>query len=173
MSPLRIRRATSADAALIHRLICALALYEREPDAVEATPESLRAQLELERPPFECLIAEWNGEPAGFALYFPTYSTWRGKVGIHLEDLFVPEEQRGRGIGGALLAALARELVARGGARLEWNVLDWNEPARRFYQELGAQQLATWQIFRLDGQALLRLAARGPSIADGESRPPA
>lgn len=166
MSALSIRRATSADAALIHRLICALALYEREPDAVEATPESLRAQLEQEPPPFECLIAEWAGEPAGFALYYPTYSTWRGKVGIHLEDLFVPEEQRGRGIGAALLASLAKELVSRGGARLEWNVLDWNEPARRFYQELGAQQLETWQIFRLDGAALLRLAERGQVIAE-------
>jgi GNAT superfamily N-acetyltransferase len=161
MSPLSIRRATSADAALIHRLICALALYEREPDAVEVTPETLRSQLEQAPPPFECLIAEWNGEPAGFALFFQTYSTWRGKIGIHLEDLFVPEEQRGRGIGGALLAALARELVARGGARLEWNVLDWNEPARRFYLELGAQHLSTWQLFRLDGAALERLADRG------------
>lgn len=154
-----IRRAQAADAAEIFRLIQALALYEREPDAVEVRVEDLAQQLCSSPPPFECLLAEHEGRVVGMALYYETYSTWRGRIGIHLEDLFVEAEHRGAGIGAALLAALARETVQRGGARLEWSVLDWNETAIGFYRNLGAAPLAGWTTWRLDGAALTALSA--------------
>lgn len=157
---LKLRFATAEDAATIHAFIVELAVYEREPDAVEATPESLRAQLASERPPFECLLAEENGEPVGMALFFTSFSTWRGRPGLYLEDLFVPERFRGRGIGAALLRELARLTVERGGARLEWAVLDWNEPALAFYRRLGARPLDEWITHRLDGAALEALGSR-------------
>jgi GNAT superfamily N-acetyltransferase len=149
-----IRLARAEDADTIHGFIVGLAVYERAPDAVEVTPAVLRAQLASPRPPFECLIAERDGVAVGFALFFPTYSTWRGTPGIHLEDLFVVEAHRRRGVGRALvrrLAALARE---RGCARLELAVLDWNAPAIAFYRALGAEPLAEWTLFRVDGPAL-------------------
>ncbi|MEZ4242018.1 MAG: GNAT family N-acetyltransferase [Myxococcota bacterium] len=152
-----IRDATPADAALVHALIVELAVYEREPDAVEATPASLEAQLRAEVPPFRCLVLEDEGEGVGFALYFPTYSTWRGLPGIHLEDLYVRPAFRGRGHGKALLAELARRTEALGGGRLEWAVLDWNQPAIDFYEALGAVAQDQWRTFRLDGEALARL----------------
>jgi GNAT superfamily N-acetyltransferase len=158
---LRIRPATPADAELVHRLICDLAAYEREPDAVEVTPAELRGQLGSERPPFECVIAEWEGEPAGMALFFPNYSTWRGRPGIYLEDLFVRPEYRHRGIGRALLAHLGRLACARGCARMEWSVLDWNTPAIDFYRGLGAVPMDGWTVYRLTGDALASLGGAG------------
>jgi GNAT superfamily N-acetyltransferase len=158
--PVHVRPATPDDAAVIHGFVCELAAYEREPDAVRATPESLRAQLASCRPPFECLIAELDGEPAGLALFFHNYSSWRGRAGLFLEDLFVPERFRRRGIGLRLLIELARIARARGCARMEWAVLDWNRPAIDFYASLGAEPLGEWTLFRLSDAALERLAAR-------------
>jgi len=155
--PCSIRFAAPDDAPLIHDFIRALAAYEREPHAVEATPESIRAQLEEETPPFECMIAEMDGEPVGFALYFTTYSTWRGRPGLYLEDLFVPPERRGNGYGFALLERLAQIAVERGCGRLEWAVLDWNDLAIDFYKRLGAQPMAEWTVYRLTGDPLERL----------------
>src|SRR5262249_25572811 len=128
-----IRFATPADAETIHRFIRGLAEYERMPDAVEVTPAILRAQMTSERPPFECLIAVVDREPVGFALFFQSYSTWRGRPGIFLEDLFVEPLRRGQGVGAALLRRVAALAVERGCARLEWAVLDWNTPAIGFY----------------------------------------
>jgi len=155
-----LRPATAEDAPHIHRLIVALAAYEREPDAVEVTPATLAAQLASERPPFECLLALVEGVVVGFALYFHNYSTWRGRTGLYLEDLFVDPTQRGRGVGRELLAELARIAVARGCARMEWMVLDWNEPAIAFYRRLGAAPVDGWHTFRVTGAALVDLARR-------------
>lgn len=159
MSNLQIRTAVAADAATIFDFIVQLAIYEKEPDAVQTTVDVLRAQLASPQPPFECVIAELGGQPMGFALFFQSYSTWRGAVGIYLEDLFVPERHRGRGVGGALLRHLAQLTLARGGARLEWAVLDWNEPAIGFYEAVGAVPMSEWTRFRLDGEALQTFAA--------------
>ncbi len=155
---IHIRNATADDAELIFHFITELAIYEREPDAVEVTPAVLRDQLSENRPPFECVIAELDGAPAGFALFFANYSTWRGRPGIYLEDLFVPRDLRGRGVGFALLKHLAGLVVARGGARLEWAVLDWNQPAIDFYERIGARQQSDWITMRLTNDALERLA---------------
>jgi GNAT superfamily N-acetyltransferase len=156
-----VRPATPDDAELIHRLVCELAIYEREPDAVQATPESLRAQMLREPPPFECVIGELDGAPAGFALWFHNYSTWTGKPGLYLEDLFVRPDARGRGLGKALLVHLARVACTRGCGRFEWAVLDWNRPAIAFYEALAAQPMAQWTTYRLTGDALRRLAEGG------------
>jgi GNAT superfamily N-acetyltransferase len=153
-----IRLATADDAATILSLIRDLATFEREPDAVEVTAEQLRLQLAAPRPPFECLIAEVRGAPAGFALYYSTYSTWRGLPGIFLEDLFVKPEVRRRGVARALLRRLAAIVVERGWGRLEWNVLDWNSSAIDFYETLGAHALRQWVPFRIDKDALEQLA---------------
>lgn len=161
MPDVTLRRATPDDASTIHELIRALAAYEREPDAVRATPESLAAQMRSERPPFECLLAERTDRGAaravGFALFFATFSTWRGRPGLWLEDLFVREEERGRGAGGALLRALGALAVERGCGRLEFSVLDWNEPAIGFYRSLGAAPMDAWTTFRFEGESLERL----------------
>jgi len=154
-----VRDAGPADAATVHAFIRGLAEYEREPDAVEVTVDELARQLAAAPPPFECLIAERDGTPLGFALYFTNYSSWRGRPGIYLEDLFVPPEHRGQGVGRTLLAALARRTLERGGARLEWAVLDWNEPAIGFYERLGATPLGEWTTWRLTDDALRSLAA--------------
>ncbi len=159
-----LRPATPEDAPEIHRLIVALATYEREPDAVEVAPETLAAQLASDRPPFECLIAEADGAVVGFALYFFNYSTWRGRPGLYLEDLFVEPARRGQGIGRRLLAELAAIAVARNCARMDWMVLDWNEPAIAFYRGLGAQPVAGWHTFRLTGDPLLALARASPDF---------
>jgi GNAT superfamily N-acetyltransferase len=158
----QIRPATPDDAAVIFDFIRALAEYEREPDAVVTRPEVLREQLGQARPPFECLLCEVEGRPVGFALFFPTYSTWLGKPGIHLEDLFVLPEERGHGHGKALLQAVARLAVQRGCGRLEWAVLDWNTPAIRFYESLGASALGEWTTFRVAGAALAALGEGAP-----------
>ncbi|MDG2114391.1 MAG: GNAT family N-acetyltransferase [Actinomycetota bacterium] len=163
--PTEIRYARPEDAATILHFITELAIYEREPDAVETTVDSLRAQLEMEHPPFECLLAEVDGEARGFALFFQNYSTWRGVPGVHLEDLFVPERHRGTGIGKLLLATLARITAERGCARLEWQVLDWNQPSIDFYEAIDAAVMRDWLPCRLDGAALDTLAAQGASVA--------
>lgn len=155
---LSIRRAEPRDAELLHRFVVELAIYEREPDAVKTSPERLRAQLESEAPPFESWLAEWDGEPAGFALFFHTYSTWRGRRGLWLEDLYVRPEHRGRGIGRALLTRLGALARERDCARIEWSVLDWNAPAIAFYERLGARPMDEWTTYRITDDALRRLA---------------
>jgi GNAT superfamily N-acetyltransferase len=167
-----LRFATPDDAATVHGLIVALARYEREPAAVVNSPEVLRAQLAGARPPFECLLAEHDGAVRGFALFFPTYSTWLGKPGMWLEDLFVLEAYRRRGIGRALLAGVAQLAVARGCERLEWAVLDWNTPARAFYRRLGAEARDDWTMHRLTGFALDALAASCPQRLAAATVPP-
>lgn len=162
---LTIRFATEKDAATIYRFICELAEYERAPDAVETTPEVLQAQLSAATPPFECLLAEADGQPLGFALFFHNYSTWRGCQGIYLEDLFVPPRLRGNGVGRALLQTLAAVAVQRDCAHMEWAVLDWNAPAFAFYHRIGATRLGDWVLCRVTGAALRELAE--PMIAGG------
>lgn len=155
---LQIRPAHAADAELIHRFICGLADYERLAHEVVATPEKLAATLFGPRPGAEVVIAEWQAQPAGFALFFPNYSTFLAQPGMYLEDLFVLPEFRGRGIGKALLAHLAGLAVQRGYGRLDWSVLDWNVPAIEFYRSIGARGLDDWTQYRLDGEALRELA---------------
>ncbi|HZO83224.1 MAG TPA: GNAT family N-acetyltransferase [Candidatus Binataceae bacterium] len=155
---LTIRFAAPADAELILHFIRGLAEYERQPDAVRASAASLRAQMEAADPPFECLIAERDGEPAGFALFFRNYSTWSGRPGLYLEDLFVSEPHRGHGVGKALLKRLAAIALERGWARMEWAVLDWNTAAQGFYRALGAFPKDEWTVWRLDGAALASVA---------------
>jgi len=156
---LEIRFATPDDAEIILRFIQALADYERMPQAVEVDAPTLAQQLAEERPPFECLLAHLGGEPAGFALFFHTYSTWRGKRGIWLEDLFVLPEARRHGVGKALLQRVAALAVARGCGRLEWSVLDWNELAIGFYDRIGAALLPEWKLCRMSGAPIEALAA--------------
>ena len=158
MTDIKIRIATAEDAGTIVNFIQALAEYEREPDAVEATPESISEQLRSEPPPFECLLAEVEDEVRGFALFFHSYSTWRGKRGIYLEDLFVPEEHRGSGIGKLLLATLARVAVERDCP------LDWNQPSIDFYEALGAKVMKDWLPCRLDNNQLSKLASQGTTV---------
>jgi GNAT superfamily N-acetyltransferase len=162
---MQIRPAVEADIDTILRFIRELASYERALDAVEATPERLRATLFCNRPRVHCSIAELEGEPAGFAVWFFNYSTWLGRHGLFLEDLYVSEAQRGRGLGKALLRHLAGLAVASGCGRFEWNVLDWNRPAIDFYESFGAQPQSEWVGYRLSGEAL-------QAFARGEPEPP-
>ena len=159
MMSVTIRDAGPDDAGLIFGFIVELAVYEREPEAVVTSEQVIRGQLLSDEPPFECVIAEANGVAVGFALFFHTYSTWRGTQGLFLEDLFVPEAQRGNGYGGALLRHLARLAVDRNCGRFEWTVLDWNTPAIGFYESVGAVGMDEWTRFRLDGDALTAFAA--------------
>lgn len=154
----RIEPATVQDVPVLLRMIKALAEYERMSDQVVATEEGLRESLFGERPAVEAAIASVGAEPVGFALWFQNYSTFLGRPGIYLEDLFVLPAWRGRGIGRALLTHLARVAVSRGCRRLEWSVLDWNEPTIAFYRSLGAQPMDQWTVYRLTGDALQRLA---------------
>jgi GNAT superfamily N-acetyltransferase len=158
---MRIRFAGPGDLDVIIELIRALAEYEREPEAVRLEREALGRHLFGPRPYAEVLLAEDAGGVQGFALFFHNFSTWEGRPGIYLEDLFVRPEARGRGYGRALLARLAALAVERGCARLEWAVLDWNEPAIGFYRALGAEALEEWTTYRLTGEALARLADAG------------
>ena len=154
----RIVSATEDDAQLILYFIRALAEYERLADQVSATEASIREELFGERPSAEAVIAYDGDEPVGFALFFHNFSTFVGRRGLYLEDLFVKPEARGKGVGRRLLnhlAALARE---RQCGRMEWAVLDWNEPAIKFYRSLGAAPMDEWTVFRLSGDALERLA---------------
>jgi len=156
----RIERATERDVPLILRLIKALAAYERLSGEVVATEDGLRDTLFGVRPWAEVVIGYVADEPAGFALFFHTYSTFVGKPGLYLEDLFVVPQFRGRGCGKALIAHLAKLAVERECGRFEWSVLDWNEPAIAFYKKLGARPMDEWTIFRVTGDALTRLAAQ-------------
>ncbi len=157
MSSIRIRPAAPADAPLILTFIRQLAEYERDPNAVVMTEDQLLRDGFGRDRYFECLIAESNGQPAGFALFFPIYSTWKGRS-IHLEDLFVLPEFRKQGIGKALLRRVASIAVERGCARLQWDVLEWNKLALDFYRALGAVTLDEWRIMRVTGAALNALA---------------
>ena len=155
---LRIERATERDVPLILRLIKALAEYERMSDEVIATEEVLRRTLFGPHPAAEVVVGYAGDEPAGFALFFHNYSTFLGKPGLYLEDLFVVPKFRGRGYGKALLVHLAKLAVERDCGRFEWSVLDWNEPAIGFYKKLGAQPMDAWKIMRVTGDALHTLA---------------
>lgn len=166
-SGVRLRPAHRGDGPLILELIRELAEYERLLHEVVATADELEAHLFGASPRAEVILAEWHDVagaadpvPAGFALFFPTFSTFLGRPGIHLEDLFVRPAFRGRGIGRALLARLAGVVLDRGWGRLEWNVLDWNEPAIGFYRSLGALPMEEWTTFRITGTELEALARR-------------
>jgi GNAT superfamily N-acetyltransferase len=156
-----IRAAKPTDVATIARLIRALAEYERLTHAVVLQEDQLQLHLFGPRPFAEVLIAEDHGRVVGFALFFHNYSTFRGQPGLYLEDLFVEPDQRGKGHGKALLLALARLAVERQCARVDWAVLDWNEPSIQFYKKLGAVPLDEWTTFRLTGDALLQAASAG------------
>jgi GNAT superfamily N-acetyltransferase len=156
---LLVRPAAPGDETLVARFIVDLARYERLEHQLDVSAERLRAHLFGPTPACGALLAEWEGRPAGFALHFATYSTFRTAPCLHLEDLFVAPELRGNGIGLALLRAVAREAVQRGCPRLDWQVLDWNAPAIGFYERQGARLLPDWRVCRLDGEALLRCAA--------------
>ncbi len=158
---LLIRAAREADATLIFALVRELADYENLQSEVAATPETLAAALFTREPRLFCEIAEWNGEPAGFSVWFLNYSTFRGRHGLYVEDLFVRPPFRGHGIGKALMARLARHCVEQGFARFEWAVLDWNAPSIAFYKSIGAQVMDEWKICRLSGQALQDFAGAG------------
>jgi GNAT superfamily N-acetyltransferase len=160
---MNIRPATPADVPQILTFIRELATYEREPDAVLATEADLLRDGFGPIPRFQCVIAETdNNEAAGFALYFTSYSTWRGHHGIRLEDLYVTPSLRGQGVGKALLAHLARIAVEQGCPRLEWDVLAWNAPAIAVYESIGAQILTEWRIMRLAGDPLTTVALQSP-----------
>ncbi len=154
---LTIRSATIADCALIRRFIWELASYEKEPEKVQTTEADIARDGFGVDSQFRTLIAEWNAEPAGFALFFDYYSTWRGK-GFYLEDLFVRPEFRGRGIGSALFARVARAAEQEGRSFIKWSVLDWNTPAINMYKALGAEFLDEWTSALLAGDSLRQLA---------------
>jgi GNAT superfamily N-acetyltransferase len=156
---LNIRPATPADAATIASLVRDLADYEKLLSEAKATPADFLRELESPNPVIHVLIAEWDGKPAGFALYFYNFSTFVGRPGLYLEDLFVRPEQRAHGIGRALLRALARIAQERNCGRMEWAVLDWNEPALRFYKSLDARPMNEWIIHRLTPVEIAKLAA--------------
>jgi GNAT superfamily N-acetyltransferase len=156
-----IRKAEPRDVPQILQFIRDLAEYEKDPQAVVASEEDLLRDGFGHLPRYFCLMAEWEGAPAGFAFYFHTYSTWLGRWGMYLEDIFVRPELRGKGIGKALLVELARIAVREKCGRMNWQVLDWNTPALQFYRGLGARMLSEWETFRLSGDALERLARDG------------
>jgi diamine N-acetyltransferase len=160
MNP-HIRPARPDDAALVFALVRELADYERLTHEVDATQEMIRGALFGPNPRIFCDIAEWHGEPVGFALWFYNFSTFRGRHGIYLEDLYVRPSARGHGLGKALLGNLAKRCIAENLARLEWSVLDWNEPSIAFYKQQGAVLLDDWTICRVTDGALWRLADQG------------
>jgi GNAT superfamily N-acetyltransferase len=160
-SSISITPATPADVPDILRFIRGLAEYEKLAHACVATEEALLATLFGERPAAEVLIARLNGTPVGFALFFSTYSTFRAKPGMYLEDLFVVAEHRGRGVGKALLVRLAQLARERDCGRLEWSVLDWNAPAIAFYQRVGATIMRDWHLCRMTPPEIVKLAGEG------------
>lgn len=163
-----IRPAEPADVPGIVHLVRQLAAYEREPDAVVATPDHLAAALfpTTGAPLVHAHVADSGGALAGIAVWFVSFSTWEGRHGIYLEDLYVVPEHRAAGVGRALVAELAAEAVQRGYARVEWSVLDWNEPARRFYRAIGGSEMTEWVPTRLSGPALQALAAQAGGAPD-------
>ena len=154
---IRVRFATAEDCPLLLRLIRELAAYERAPDSVVASEEDLRRHGFGPNPQFEAILAFLDGEPAGAALFHARFSTWLGRPGMYLEDLYVTERARGRGVGRRLMARLAAIAVERGWGRIDFNVLDWN-PAREFYHRLGMAQVGDWLRYGADEQGLRRLA---------------
>ena len=158
---LAIRSARPEDSALIFALVHELAAYEKLTADVDATQEQIAAALFAREPRLFCELGEWDGEPAGFAVWFLSFSTFRGRRGIYLEDIFVRPAFRRRGIGKALLARLAKRCVDEGFARFEWAVLDWNAPSIAFYRSIGAQVMDEWRICRLSGEALQIFAREG------------
>jgi GNAT superfamily N-acetyltransferase len=157
-----IRPATAADVPIILELIRALATYERAPNEVTATEDGLSKVLFGEKPAAEVLLAFENETAVGFAVFFHNFSTWLGRPGLYLEDLFVRPEDRGKGYGRALLIQLARVARDRGCGRMEWAVLDWNEPAIQFYRKLGAKSMDEWTVFRLKRDGIAKLADAEP-----------
>ena len=155
---LSIRPATVTDVPVILQLIRDLAAYERAPNEVTATKEQLIDVLFGKKPAAEVLLAFENGMPVGFAVFFHNFSTWLGRPGIYLEDLFVKPEMRGKGYGRALLVDLAKIARERGCGRMEWAVLDWNDPAIQFYRKLGAKPMDAWTVFRLARDGIAKLA---------------
>lgn len=155
---MQIRLAQPADAADIHRLIFELAVYEKAPEQMVATLEQIENSLFSEKPTAFCHVAEVEGKIVGMALWFLNYSTWLGKPGIYLEDLFVQPEYRGHGIGKSFMKTLAQICIERGYERFQWWVLDWNEPSIDFYKSLGAVPMDEWTVFRLSGGALEKFA---------------
>jgi GNAT superfamily N-acetyltransferase len=158
---LTIRDTTIADVPLILDFIRGLAEYEREPKAVVATEEDLIRDGFGANPKYRCVVAEWENWPAGFAFFFYTYSTWRGRPGLYLEDLFVLPEMRGKGVGKALLQHLAQIALRENCYGIRWMVLEWNEPALKFYESLGAELLGEWETMLISDAALKRLAGSG------------
>jgi GNAT superfamily N-acetyltransferase len=156
---LTIRTATIADAALIRQLIWELADFEKEPDQVLTTESDIARDGFGANPQFRALIAEWHGQPAGYAVFFGYYSTWRG-AGLYLEDLFIRPDFRGRGIGTALLARVARTAEEENRLFLKWEVLDWNQPAIGMYKAMGADFLDKWRSVFLEGESLRKLAEK-------------
>jgi GNAT superfamily N-acetyltransferase len=163
---LNIRPATLEDIPLLLQLIRDLAEYEREPQAAVATAEDLRRDGWGPEPKFRCVIADWDGQSAGFALFFYNYSTWQGRPGLYLEDLFVRPQFRGLGIGKALLVHVAQIAVRENCGRYQWQVLDWNTPSIEFYKSLGAKMMSEWLTMRVEGKALEKLAKTETSAAD-------
>ena len=158
MNTTTIRPATLDDINQIMQFVIDLAIYEKEEDAVVATPEHFENALFCDNPQAHCLIAESNGKSIGFALYFFSFSTWLGQHGIYLEDLYVSPESRGLGAGKALLKELSKIAVKKNLGRVEWSVLDWNEPSIKFYEAMGAQAKDGWTVYRLSDNALLDFA---------------
>jgi GNAT superfamily N-acetyltransferase len=169
---LHLRAATREDVPVILAFVRELAAYERLPDEVVATEEDFLRDGFGPQPRFHALVADWDGEPAGFALWFYNWSTWTGRSGIYLEDLYVRPLLRRHGIGKALLRELARIALDQGCRRLVWQVLDWNEPALDFYRSLGAKVMPEWVTVRVEGEALAALAERAasPRRAEPEAR---
>ena len=155
---LAIRPARSGEASLVFQFVRELAEYEKLEHEVQATEAMIDAALFGEQPRVFCDIAEWDGEPVGFAVWFLNFSTFSGRPGIYLEDIFVRPAFRGRGVGKALMVHLARKCVENGWARLQWSVLDWNTPSIEFYKSLGGVLLDEWTVVRVSGDALTRLA---------------
>ena len=159
MTAITIRPGTAADSALIYQFVCELAVYEKALSEVTTTEANLREVLFGERPRAFSLVCEMDGIPVGFAVYFYNFSTWLGKYGLFLEDLYVSPKFRGSGAGRALLQYLARQALEEGCGRFEWNVLDWNEPSIAFYESCGAVAMSEWVGYRLQGDALEAFAA--------------
>jgi diamine N-acetyltransferase len=157
---LTIRAAKANDIGTVHALVAALAEYEKLTHELVSTPQMLGEALFCEKPTVFCDLAEWDGKPVGFALWFLNFSSFAGKNGIYLEDVFVDPAYRGKGIGKALLVHLAKICGERGYARMQWSVLDWNKPSIDFYKSLGGVMLDDWTLCRVSGDALTRLAGR-------------
>jgi GNAT superfamily N-acetyltransferase len=158
-----IREAKISDVQAIHDLIVELAIYEKEPDAVVASVEDIKKNLFGADPVAYCHVAEIDGQVVGIAIWFLNYSTWLGKAGLYLEDLFVKPEFRGSGLGLQLMKTLAQLCVERGYERFQWWVLDWNEPSINFYKSIGAEAMDEWTVYRLSGSALKSFAASSTS----------